>query len=179
MTDFEKNGYELGWDGEIENDSPENVLLPEGEYNFVVERFERGRYEGGDKLPACNKATVFFKFSGPQGECVVRKDFFLHSKCEGILCAFFTCIGQRQHGQRIQMNWSAVPGASGRAKIGTRTYNGNTYNEIKRFIEPELSAQNQQPCQQPAYQVQHTATAKQQNQYQQQTFQGGYQPGKF
>ena len=166
-------GYELSWDSTIENDKPDFILLPDGDYDFVVERFERGRFEGSDKLPACPKATVFLKFSVPEGDVSIKKDLFLHSKCEGMLCAFFTCIGQRRHGQRVSMNWGAVPGARGRAKIGSRLYNGNKYNEVKRFLEPAettyaASAQTQYP-QYPA-----------QNTYQQQTMQsGGYTPGKF
>ena len=37
---------ELSWDDAIENDGPEFVLLPEGEYDFVVERFDRERHNG-------------------------------------------------------------------------------------------------------------------------------------
>ena len=31
------------------------------------------------------------------------------------------------------MNWPMVPGSTGRCKIGTKIYNGNEYNEIKKF----------------------------------------------
>lgn len=167
------NGYELGWDSAIENDSPEFVLLPDGDYDFIVERFERGRYEGGDKLPPCPKATLYLKFAAPEGETTIRKDLFLHSKCEGMLCAFFTCIGQRKHGQRVSMNWSAVPGARGRAKIGKRTYNGNTYNEIKRFLEP--AEQTYAAPAQQSYPQQYST----QGQQQYMPPANGYTPGKF
>lgn len=36
-------GYELDWNAQIENDRPEYVTLPEGDYNFEVVSFERGR----------------------------------------------------------------------------------------------------------------------------------------
>ena len=106
-------------------------------------------------------------------QVTVRKDLFLHSKCEGVLCAFFTCIGQRKHGQRVSMNWSAVTGARGRAKVGKRTYNGNTYNEIKRFLEPPETGYAA-PVQQ-AYPQSYTQPAPQ-------TYAppaNGYTPGKF
>lgn len=167
------NGYELSWDSPIENDGSEFILLPDGDYDFVVERFERGRYEGGDKLPPCPKATLYLKFTVPEGDVTVRKDLFLHSKCEGLLCAFFTCIGQRKHGQRVSMNWSAVTGARGRAKVGKRTYNGNTYNDIKRFLEPQETGYAA-PVQQ-AYPQSYTQPAPQ-------TYAppaNGYTPGKF
>lgn len=165
------NGYAFGWDSEIENDGPEFILLPDGDYDFVVEKFERGRYEGGDKIPACPKATLYLRFETAEGETIIKKDLLLHSKVEGILCAFFTCIGQRKHGQRVSMNWAAVPGARGRARIGKRLYNGNTYNDVKRFLEPP-----------------ETTYAVPTQQYQQSTYmpsqqsypaQGGYTTGKF
>ncbi len=51
----ELKGRELGWDDEIEKGA-DYVLLPEGEYDFTIESFERGRFEGSDKVPACPRA---------------------------------------------------------------------------------------------------------------------------
>ena len=134
---------ELGWNDAIENDGPNFVLLPEGDYDFMVEKFERGRHNGSDKLPPCNKATVYLKINAPDGEVTtIKHNLFLHTKCEGLLCAFFTAIGQRKHGERISMNWSKVTGAHGRAKVGVYKWTGNDgkeheSNDIKRFYDPE------------------------------------------
>lgn len=138
MSDYNNNqGFELGWDSEIEKDSPDFILLPDGEYDFVVKSFERGRYNGGDKIGPCPKAILMLGIDTYEGEAVVRKELLLHSRLEGLLCEFFTCIGQRQHGQRVAMNWNAVPGARGRCKIGHYIgKNGNQYNEVKKFLEP-------------------------------------------
>ena len=46
----ELKGRELGWDDEIEKGA-DYVLLPEGEYDFTIESFERS-----DKVPACPRA---------------------------------------------------------------------------------------------------------------------------
>lgn len=35
------------------------------------------------------------------------------------------------------MNWAMVPGSRGRCRVGIREYNGKTFNEIKKFYEPE------------------------------------------
>lgn len=142
---------ELGWDDTIENDSPDFILLPEGEYDFVVDHFDRERHNGSEKLPPCGKAVIYLRIDTPQGPAIVRHNLFLHTRTEGMICAFFTAIGQRQHGQRIQMNWAAVPGARGRAKIGIREYNGKQYNEVKKFLEPAAPAA-------PAYQAAAPAT---------------------
>ena len=48
---------EFGWDDEIENDN-EFQILPDGDYNFTVTGFERGRHQGSAKLPPCNKAII-------------------------------------------------------------------------------------------------------------------------
>ena len=177
MSDYNNNqGFELGWDAEIEKDSPEFIILPEGEYDFVVKSFERGRHNGSDKIGPCPKAILTLGIDTYDGEAIVRKELLLHSKLEGLLCEFFTCIGQRTHGQRVTMNWNAVPGAHGRCKIGTRIYNGNQYNEVKKFLEPKQGAQvpqYQQP-QQYAGAPQNMPTATTQA-----PAGGGWQGGKF
>lgn len=165
---------ELDWGDSIENDSPEYILLPEGEYDFVVDHFDRERHNGSEKLPPCWKAVIYLRVETPQGVATVRHNLFLHTRTEGMVCAFFTAIGQRQHGQRITMNWNAVPGSRGRAKIGVREYNGKQYNEVKRFLEP--SAPPAQAYQAPA------APAYPQTAYTYQTppqGPGPYTPGKF
>lgn len=175
MSDYNNQGFELGWDSQIENDSPDYIILPEGEYDFTVKSFERGRHNGSDKVGPCPKAILTLGIDTQQGEATVRKELLLHSKLEGLLCEFFTCIGQRTHGQRVTMNWNAVPGAHGRCKIGTRVYNGNQYNEVKKFLEPAAPhpQQYQQP-QQYAGVPQNTPSAPPQP-----PAGGGWQGGKF
>ncbi len=139
---YEDTEREFGWDDEIQNDSPDFVLLPEGDYDFEVVTYERARHPGSDKLPPCNKAVVHIRIQGEEGEITLKHNFFLHSKTEGILCSFFTSIGQREKGEKLKMNWPAVPGSKGRCKLGTKKYKPEgktdelTFNEIKRFYEP-------------------------------------------
>lgn len=141
MESAEAFDHELGWDDEIEKDT-DYILLAEGDYSFTVESFERARHNGSEKLPACNKAIVYLKVkgrdmeSGREGEVTIRHQLFLHSKTEGMLCAFFTGIGQRKKGERMKMNWNLVPGSTGKAKIGIREYNGRKFNEVKKFYDP-------------------------------------------
>lgn len=133
---------ELGWDDVIENDSPEFVILPEGDYDFEVIDFERGRHNGSEKLPPCNKAIVHIRIEGKEGVTTIKHNLFLHTITEGMLCAFFTGIGQRQKGEQLRMNWNAVVGSKGRCKVGTRKWTNDEgkemiFNEIKKFYEPE------------------------------------------
>lgn len=145
MNNNQNAGYELDWDSAIENDSPEFTLLPEGDYDFVVTELERARHAGSAKLPPCHKAIVSIRIADAGGAAVIRHNLFLHSRCEGLLCDFFTGIGQRRRGENKPMNWNKVVGATGRAKVGIRTYSkdGQEYktNFIKKFYEPKASPQ--------------------------------------
>lgn len=137
MSNEVKNGRELGWDDSIEKDGSDFILLPEGDYDFEVISFERGRHNGSDKLPPCNKAIVKIKITDPQGETVINHQLFLHTITEGMLSAFFTGIGQKKKGEKATMNWSLVPGSTGKAKVGIKKYEGKDYNEIKKFYPKE------------------------------------------
>ena len=53
MNDNQSAEREYNWDDKISQDSAEFALLPEGEHEFSVTGFERGRYPGGAKLPSC------------------------------------------------------------------------------------------------------------------------------
>lgn len=141
-TELTRPEGELGWDDVIENDSPEFVILPDGDYDFEVIDFERGRHNGSEKLPPCNKAIVHIRIEGKEGISTIKHQLFLHTITEGILCAFFAGIGQRQKGERLKMNWNAVVGSKGRCKVSTRKWINDegkemVFNEVKKFYEPE------------------------------------------
>lgn len=134
---------ELNWDDTIEKDGNEYVILPEGDYNFTVESFDRGRHEGSEKLPPCNKAMLKLSIESEQGTVYINHNLFLHTITEGMLSAFFTSIGLKKKGEPLRMDWGRVAGSSGRAKVGIRTYQKNEetrqVNEIKRFYPKEAA----------------------------------------
>ena len=135
MSEMER---ELGWDDEIEKDSGEFILLPEGDYDFTVESFERSRHGGSEKLPACNKAILRLRIDTEEGSALINHNLFLHTKTEGMISAFFTSIGQKKKGEKIKMNWNAVVGAKGRCKVGVHEWTGTDSekrqgNDIKKF----------------------------------------------
>lgn len=148
MTDNTKQGRVLGWDDEISHDS-EFVLIDPGEYEFKVVTIEKSYHNGSDNLPPCPKAIVHCKIDSPKGSTTIKHNLFLFTTCEGMLCAFFNAIGQRQHGQDYHMDWDKAVGSTGRCKVGVRDWtgkNGNTMqsNQIERFIE---SADTSEPAQ--------------------------------
>lgn len=147
--DYNNNNVdrEFGWEDEIEKES-EFVLLPEGDYSFKVESFERSRTNGSDKMPSCNMAVIKIRVDGENDQsAMITYNLVLHSKLEWKISEFFAGIGQKKKGEKLKMNWQYVPGSTGRCKVGIRTYNGNQYNEIKKFY-PKDPSYNQSTSQQ-------------------------------
>ena len=146
MSEYDSMPREFGWDDEIQRDDSPFQVLPEGDYNFTVKKFERARHSGSEKIPACNKAILTVTVSSAEASGDVQTSLFLHSKFEWKLCQFFTSIGQRKHGEAMRMNWGAVPGASGVCHVGVRKWIGNDNkehesNEITEFYDPENAPQ--------------------------------------
>ena len=130
----------MGWDDVLENDGQEFVILEEGDYNFTVTGFERGRFPGGAKVPACNKASLTLQVNTDEGIAVVKTDLLLYRSLEWRLSAFFRCIGQKKHGERLVMDWNRVIGSQGRAHFKPRTYtdrdgNERQANDVDRFYD--------------------------------------------
>jgi len=131
---IERNGY-------IENDGEVYITLPEGDYDFTVAKVEFEEFPGSDKIDACEKAVVDITIVAPGlGKTTVTENIFLDSAVEWKISSFFRCIGQKKHGQRIQMDWNKVVGAKGRAHIVVNSWVGNdgttrTNNKVKNFID--------------------------------------------
>lgn len=185
MTQQER---ELGWEDEIEKEGGNFVLLPEGDYNFSVAKFERGRFQGSDKMPACNQAKLEITIhSQEHGDITVFHNLMLHTKTEGFLSNFFAGIGQKKKGEKLRMNWGAVMGAKGKCKVVLNKYlskgEERVNNQIGTFYpyEDYLKAnggaqQPQQGYQQPQTQPNQAPFPTGQPQNQQQ---GGFTPGQF
>ncbi|MCD8324831.1 MAG: hypothetical protein LUC32_07800 [Clostridiales bacterium] len=142
MSDNYKKNQDMcmDWDDEIQSDGAEFIILPEGDYNFTVIDFERGRFPGGPKLPPCNKATLTLQVKTDDGIATARTDLILYRTLEWRISAFFRCIGQKKHGERLVMNWNKVVGSKGRAHFKPRTYqdkdgNDRQANDVARFYD--------------------------------------------
>lgn len=172
---------ELGWDDEISRES-DFTIIPEGDYDFTVTGFERGRYDGSEKLPPCNMAIVTLAVTLPDGSTAnLRHRLFLHTRCEGLLSAFFTGIGLKRKGEPLRMNWNTVPGAHGRCKITVRSWKGKNgedmqSNDIKKFYDPFENSSASAPQAQPQYQPAPQQYAQPVQQYAPQTAPANQQP---
>lgn len=134
MSDFYNNSSAsmcMDWDDSIENDGQEFIILDEGDYNFTVTDFERGRFPGSAKIPACNKATLTLNVKTDSGTAFIKTGLILYRSLEWRISSFFRSIGQKKHGERLVMNWNRVVGSIGRAHFKPRTYIGNDGQERK------------------------------------------------
>jgi len=135
-----KNNMIMDWNDSIESDGTEYILLPEGDYNFEVINFERGRFPGSAKIPACNKASIVVQVSTKDGVATVKFDLLLYRTLEWRISGFFRSIGQKKHGEKLTMDWNRVVGSKGRAHFKQRTYVNNqgeekAINDIAYFID--------------------------------------------
>ncbi|MGX8705732.1 MAG: hypothetical protein ACSW8J_04045 [bacterium] len=133
----------MDWDDTIESDGQEFVTLPEGDYTFTITGFERGRYPGSPKIPPCNKAIISASIDNDIGIANTRFDLILYRTLEWKITAFFRCIGQKKHGEKLVMNWNAIIGARGKAHFKPSTYkkegSDKQYNELERFYDYDES----------------------------------------
>lgn len=126
---MDEKDMRLDWDDAIEDDGKGFVLLKEGDYEFTVTGFERGHFNGSAKIPACNKAALTLAVKSAEGNATIKTDLILYKSLEWKLSSFFRSIGQKKHGERLQMNWASVPGSIGKAHIIVRTWTGNDGKE--------------------------------------------------
>ena len=133
----------MDWDSYIEMESEPFVILPEGDYDYKITKFERETFAGSAKVPACPKAVLELTVVVPGvGKSIIRDQLLLHENVEWKLCEFFRSIGQKTHGKGITMNWNVVLGAKGRAHVVVDTFTGSDgtekqKNKISRYLDPE------------------------------------------
>lgn len=153
----------LGWDDEIREESS-FTLLPEGDYRFTIKKFDKGRYEGGAKIPACPKAIVTFTVYAPDGSSTeLQENFLLHKKMEWKLSEFFASVGMKRKDEPVRMLWTPeLIGKTGVCKVIVHTYQKDgedrQTNRIDKLypsyeqpaLPPPVQQQYQQP-QQPQY----------------------------
>lgn len=156
MAQFGTEYEEIGFEGTIENEDGGFTLLPDGDYDFTVNKVTRGRFEGSDKMPACNSVTVELTIWGPQDKTIVTERFFLVKKFEWKLSQFFLSIGLKKHGEQLVMRWN-IEGYRGKCKVYVDHYkksdgSDGQSNKIKKFYAYDENVQTVSP-QPPQYQA--------------------------
>lgn len=140
MSEYINDAHEIGWDDEISNDGGQYIVLEEGDYNFTVSAFERARFLGSAKIPACNKAVLTLAVDTPGGTASVKYDLILWSSLEWKISEFFRAIGQKKHGEKLRPQWGAVVGSKGRGRFKPREYDKkdgskSKVNDVEKFYD--------------------------------------------
>ena len=138
-------GYAIGWDDEIiDPGEPEFILLTPGIYDFTVTGFERGHFDGSEKMDACSMAKLTLRCSNGVQETTVFTNLFLSSSVAFKLSKFAKSIGDMPAGsttgQKFHVDWNNIIGKHGKCRIKTRVYNGKDYNDVDDFIVPDPAA---------------------------------------
>ena len=133
---------EMGWDEGFSKDFIDSdfIVLPEGDYDFTVEGFERARHKGSEWIPPCNKAVLRLRVDTANGSATITHNLFLCTKdsCRRGIYRFFESIGQVKDGEDLRPNWNSsfLVGQTGRAHIVQRadkTDPSKIFNNIKTF----------------------------------------------
>ncbi|WP_124098339.1 DUF669 domain-containing protein [Ruminococcus sp. Marseille-P6503] len=152
MNDFR----EYGWEDEISEEGGAYPLLPEGDYDFTVVKIERGRHEGSEKIPPCNKAIVTFSVWGAEDKIEITENYLLCNKLEWKLSEFFLSVGLKKHGEPLKMNWGKAVGAKGKCHVIRNSYkkkdgSDGQSNKIKKLYAYDEQVRTVKPLnQQPA-----------------------------
>lgn len=146
MSEYQNDAHAIGWGDQIVADGGEFLLLDEGDYDFTVTAFERGRFPGSAKIPSCNKAVLTLTVQTPKGEANTKYDLILWSSLEWKISEFFRAIGQKKSGEAFVPRWNEVVGSKGRAHFKPRKYlkNGEErqVNDISKFYDAPQTQQN-------------------------------------
>lgn len=133
----------IGWDYKLtEEDTKDNqefLILPDGEYNAVIEKLERAQYAGSAHIQASPMAVLYLAVDGGDlGTAHPKTNIILNQKLAwkidmlAISCGFW----KKDEGRGKSMPWSEVQGCAVRVKLGHREYQGKTYQEVERFLPP-------------------------------------------
>lgn len=134
---------EMDWNSPI-SDEPMQELLPEGDYDFMIDHFDRAWFDGSEKIKPCLKAVIYFNIAAPGGEeTQIRENFLLTQKLQWRITQLFISVGLMKEGQKNYMpEWEKLPGLTGHAKITLDPDRNNPekkYNHIKEFYPKKLN----------------------------------------
>lgn len=127
------NGQHGGW-----------TLLPEGFYPFRVERMERERYQGSQKMPQCPMAKLTLSVTGADGrDTTVQQRLYITRNQLWKVSRFMESVGRGRNGAgKVIIDWGGIEGSTGWVKLKVRSYTGRDgqerqTNDVEWFVRPE------------------------------------------
>lgn len=135
----------FGWDEEVETVDSSFTLLPDGEYEFVVKDFERGRHKGSPKIPPCDMAVYTLHMLNPGGlSADLSYKLQLDDSVRWKITQFFKGIGLIdegvEEGTKVRFPWDNAVGCKGRAQVSVERFTGDDgkereFNSINRIMK--------------------------------------------
>ena len=120
------------------------TLLPEGFYPFRVERMERERYQGSQKMPQCPMAKLTLAVAGTDGrETSVQQRLYITRNQLWKVSRFMESVGRgRNEAGKVIIDWGGIEGMGGFVKLKVRSYTGRDgqerqTNDVEWFVKPE------------------------------------------
>lgn len=120
------------------------TLLPEGFYPFRVERMERERYQGSQKMPQCPMAKLTLAVAGTDGrETAVQQRLYITRNQLWKVSRFMESVGRGRNGAgKVIIDWGGIEGMGGFVKLKVRSYTGRDgqerqTNDVEWFVKPE------------------------------------------
>lgn len=130
-----QNDRELSWDDVIpENAQPyEFKLIPKGDYYFLVESLEKGRFNGNEKNPPCSYAEIKLRIVDENDAYIGKVTHRVYLKESNLpsITGLFTTVGLKESGKALKMCWDELPGCRGRVRITTRKYKNKSGEEVE------------------------------------------------
>lgn len=135
----------LDWDVcEADPDDGGWTLLPEGFYPFRVERMERERYQGSQKMPQCPMAKLTLSVTGADGrDTTVQQRLYITRNQLWKVSRFMESVGRGRNGAgKVIIDWGGIEGTGGFVKLKVRSYTGRDgqerqTNDVEWFVKPE------------------------------------------
>ncbi len=124
------------------------TLLPEGFYPFRVERMERERYQGSQKMPQCPMAKLTLAVTGADGrDTSVQQRLYITRNQLWKVSRFMESVGRgRNEAGKVIIDWGGIEGSTGWVKLKVRSYTGRDgqerqTNDVEWFVKPEEQQQ--------------------------------------
>ena len=120
------------------------TLLPDGFYPFRVERMERERYQGSQKMPQCPMAKLTLSVTGADGrDSAVQQRLYITRNQLWKVSRFMESVGRGRNGAgKVIIDWGGIEGSTGWVKLKVRSYTGRDgqerqTNDVEWFVKPE------------------------------------------
>ena len=111
-----------------------------GAQAHAADEFDLKIFHVNDSHSYVEPVNTFLTIDNDKGVATCKTDFFLYRTVEWRMAAFFRAIGQKKHGEKLVMDWTKVPGATGRVKLKPRKYKKDdgtegTTNNIDKYLD--------------------------------------------